>query len=105
VPEADRATGPRRVRRQPWLKVVEQGAQRTEIEHRGAAPLLRGHSRQQWEHRGLGLAARRRSEEQYVVPVEDRCDGLILERAQCRPAQGVDDVMEEYLLQLLGAHR
>ena len=82
-----------RIARQPGQQVVQQRLQRADVDDRQAGPAPRVHRGQQREHRRLGLAARRRREQQRVGPVQDRPGCLFLQRAQRRPAQGVDDVV------------
>ena len=93
VPDRDPAAQPAGVGLQPGQQVVQQRLQRADVNDRQARPPLRLHGRQQREHRRLGLAARRGREQQRVGAVEHRPDGLLLQRAQRRPAQGVDDVV------------
>ena len=93
VPDRGPAAQPAGVACQPGQQVVQQRLQRADVDDRQAGPSLRVHGGQQREHRGLGLAARRGRQQQRVGPVEDRPGRLLLQRAQRRPAQRVDDVV------------
>ncbi len=58
-------------------------------------PVLRRHGREQREGRGLGLPAGGGREQEGVSTIEDRVDGMLLQRPQRRPTQRVDDVVSE----------
>ena len=95
VPDRDPASQPPRVGFQPGQQVVQQRLERADVDDRDARPALRVHRGQQREDRGLGLAARRRRQEQGVRAVQHRAGGLVLQRSQRPPAQGVDDVVHD----------
>ena len=107
VPDRGPAAQPAGVGLQPGQQVVQQRLQRADVDDRQAGPAPRVHGGQQREHRGLGLAARRGREQQRVGAVQDRPGRLLLQRAQRRPAQRVDDVMHHDRVQPVqpGAHR
>ena len=80
---------------QPRLQVVQQRLDRADVEHAQPAPPAVEHPRQQREHRRLRLAAGGRRQQQDVVAVEHRADGLLLQRAERGPPERVDDVVPQ----------
>ena len=75
------------------LLVVQQGADRCDVQHRRGGLIVLVHLRQQWEERRLGLAPGGGRQHHAVGAVEDDIDGLTLDRPQVRPAQVVDDLV------------
>src|SRR6266446_668775 len=86
-------------------KVIEQGAERADVERREPLPAFYGHAGQQRKDRCLGLAPRCRGKKQNVVAGLDRPYGLKLGRAEVKPPESVDDVVLERRVELLeGTH-
>lgn len=65
--------------------VVDEGASRSDVDHRDRAPILGIHARQEREEGGLGLTSRSRRED----------DDVLLHRWQPGEPQGVDDLVLE----------
>lgn len=101
VPQGGSAAQPGGVGLQPGQQVVEQRLERTDVEDGGAGPVLGGHPGQQGEGGGFGLAARGGGEQHGVGSRQQRVDGLLLKGAQGLPAEGVDDVVQQYGVQPL----
>ncbi len=102
VPYRRLAAEPTGIGGQPWLQVVEQRLERTEVHQRGPAPVFRRHPGQQREQGRFGLAAGGRREQQGVVTADQRRYRLLLERAESRPGECVDDVVEDDRMQQVG---
>jgi hypothetical protein len=77
------------------LEVIEQGAQRADVENCKTTPALGEHAGEDREEARLRLPSGGRGEQQYVLAREHRCDRLELGRAHGCPAQGVDNVVAQ----------
>ena len=86
VPELRTAAQPLCILVDPRSEVVQQCLQRAQVEHRHSGPALLDHGGEDRERGRLGFAARSRSQQQRVVAVQQRIDGLALQRTQVRPA-------------------
>ena len=53
------------------------------------------HRGQHGKHGGFGLSAGGRGEQECVAAVKDGGDGLVLERAERRPAEAVHQVVDD----------
>ena len=69
------------------LKVVEQRAEWTDVEHAQPRPALFKHPREKGEQSGLGLAPGGRCAQQHMLASEYRFDGAFLERSEGTPAE------------------
>ena len=87
VPEIDAPSDQVAVGPETRFDVVQEGLERTDVEHAQPAPLFGEHPRQERKHRGLGLAAGGGRQHQGVVAVQHGADGLLLERPKRRPAE------------------
>jgi hypothetical protein len=94
VPERRPTPEPLGVRVDTVDQVVEERLERAKVQDGRACPHLLGHRRQQGEAGRLGLAACCRSQQHGVLSFHERHDRRPLEGAQVRPAEGVDDVMQ-----------
>jgi hypothetical protein len=99
VPETRRAAEPAGVAGDAGVQVVQQCPKWTDIEHRQPAPVPVGHRGQGREDGRLGLPPRGRGEQQRVPAVQQRVDRRGLQRPQRRPAEGVDDVVDQARVQ------
>ena len=95
VPERDPPADPSAVGLQPGEQVVQQCLERAEVDDGQAFPVPLLHRGQHGEHGGFCLAAGGRGEQQRVAAVKDGGDGLVLERAERRPAEAVHQVVDD----------
>lgn len=93
VPQAARASHEPAILFEPRVQVVEQGLERTDVDHAQARPLAGQHPRENREERRFRLPAHRRREQQNMLPGKDRLDAQLLERPQLPPPQRVHNVM------------
>src|SRR5256885_14103008 len=79
-----------RVRLKALLLVVEESANRADVEHGDGFEVLRQNAGKQREDRGFRLATGGRGQDDGVAPVKDRVDRQILNRPEGAPPQVVD---------------
>ncbi len=94
VPQPSGATHHLRVGLQPGMQVVQQRLERADVQHRQAVPVLGEHPGQDREDRRLGLPACGGCQHDRVLACQHRTDRLLLQRAQRRPPEGVDHVVD-----------
>jgi hypothetical protein len=105
VPQSGPAPYHRGVSLDSRCQVIEQGAERADVERREPLPAFYGHAGQQRKNRCLGLAPRCRGKKQDVVAGVDWPYGLKLGRAKVGPPESVDDMVPERRVELLeGVH-
>jgi hypothetical protein len=75
--------------------VVEEGADRREVEDRDGAPVVGVDGRKDREEGGLGLAPSGGGEDDAIVAVEDSVDGEELDGAEVAEAEGAPDLVLE----------
>ena len=95
VPERNPSADPCAVGLQPGEQVVQQRLQRAQIDDREAVPALLFHRGQHGKQGGFGLSAGGRCEQERVAAVKDGGDGLVLQRAERRPAEAVHQVVDD----------
>ena len=88
VPLEDLEPDHPRVRLKPLLLVVEERANRADVEHRDGLEVLRQDAREQREDRGFRLPAGGRRQHDGVAAVEDRVDCRAPERAEASATPG-----------------
>ena len=101
VPQIDAPSDQGAVGLEARLEVVQEGLDRTDVENTQPAPLFGQHPRQQRKHCGLGLAAGGGRQQQDVVAIQHRTDGVLLKRPERPPPERVDDVMLKGWMQTL----
>lgn len=105
VPQRDPTPYKACILRKTRLQVVEQRANRADVQNRQAVPSLRRHSGQNRQEARFSLAARRRRDKQGVLPLHQRWQRSVLQGTQATPAQAINQVMlQGGVKQFKGSH-
>ena len=89
---------------EPYLDIVQQGADGADVEDAGGREIAPEDLGKDGEDGGLGLAAGSGGDEEDVGAVEDRPDGRFLQRAERAPFERVEDVVLERGVEAREAH-
>jgi hypothetical protein len=93
MPQSASTTDERAVKRKALVQVVQQSANRTDVQHAQTDPFLSEHSRKDRQDRGFRFAASGWGKQKTMFPVEDRVNRLLLQGPQITPAEAIDNMM------------